>query len=76
MNNVQAIRLLLEIIESKRHIDDPDEQYVYLRIFVLDGDMTCRVNFYSYGKDDEIIDEFTFDSFPELEEQLREVTRK
>jgi hypothetical protein len=75
MNNTQTIRLLLEIIGSKRNIDDPDEQYVYLRIFELEADMVCRVCFYSYGHDT-TIEEFKFDSFTELEERLREVTRR
>jgi hypothetical protein len=75
MSNVQAIRLLIEIIGSKRNIYDPDEQYVYLRIFELEADMVCRVCFYSFGND-QTIEEFKFDSFPELEERVREVTRR
>jgi hypothetical protein len=78
MNNTQAIRLLLNIIESKYHIDDPDEQYVCLRIFAQPGTgsgMICRVCFYDHG-DDKTINEFMFFSFTELEEKLREVTRR
>ena len=78
MNNVQAIRLLLEIIESKQFIDDPDEQYACLRIFARPGTgsgMVGKVCFYDHGND-KTLHEFMFFSFTELEEQLREVTRR